>query len=573
MMETTEQPIARPKREFTPAELATVDAGYWAYLRQIELQHGNFSFRGHEYQKGPMSHHGRRKCIIKATQGGFTEAEVLVSLHGLIHGRLPLGCLYLFPTADDVGEFSKSRFGPLISANHKAIGKYVRDTDSTTLKKVGSSFLFLRGARLTQSFDGEAKESSKLRSISVDRTVFDEYDLMDELAVEKARGRMGHSEVQEEVFISNPTLDDVGIDKVFKTSDRKHWFRRCAQCGKEPPAGADWEWYSQPDHGWTCAEVSFPGCVRMYREITDRRRGYIACGHCGSPVGITPGDWVPQCRENSEFMAGFRWSQLTSLYHDPADILDAYTNPPEGNLGDVVRLRLGRAHTDATDRLQESQVLGCCGRDFPAAGHPGPCAMGVDIGKLRHVVIGIRTGNDQYELLRTTTASSFQDIHELAQRFNVKSAVIDLRPYEDEARSFQKSESYPIYLAEYSDTMASGPQYDPNKGLVKVNRTEICDRSHRVVTTEGMLKIPCLCPETKLFARQLCGMARVVDKDKRTGTFVARYRPIGEAGDHFRHALNYFLLAASGGKIARADGAAQNRPRRAINNFRVGVRR
>ena len=543
--------------ELTVRQLAAVDPAYWAWYNRIQLQHGQFSFADHEYQREPMSYTGRRKCCLKATQGGFTEGEVLISLHGMIVGRYPLGVLYMFPTTDDIGEFSKSRFGPMISANHRTIGQYVRNTDTAALKQVGHANLFLRGARLNQKIEEDSRESSKLRGISVDRCVFDEYDLMDPDAVAKARGRVGHSTVKEEIFLSNPTLPDFGIDLIFRQSDQRHWFRRCG-CG-----------------AFTCAELSFPECVRLYPkgESVDGKLGYIACSKCGKPVPVRDGEWVPQARENTEYMQGYRWSQLTSVYNDPAEILSDFNDPPEGNLADVYRLRLGLPYAATEDRLQESQVFGCCNDFLPSPSHPGPAAMGVDVGKTKHVIIGLRTGRDQYEVLRATTLTEWSDIHDLARRYNVRSAVIDIRPYEDSARAFQKQASYPVYLCEYSESMTSGPQYNPNTGVVKVNRTEIMDRTHRLVATEGMLRVPRLCEETKLLAQQLCGVAKYKEKNKRTGVIVYRYKSVGSVGDHLRHALGYFLLAASGGKVAQYRSAGSGQQRRAINNFHVGARR
>ena len=55
----------------------------------------------------------------------------------------------LFPTGDDVSDFSKARFGPLIADNPQTIGIYVKSTDSTNIKRIGSGMLYLRGARLS----------------------------------------------------------------------------------------------------------------------------------------------------------------------------------------------------------------------------------------------------------------------------------------------------------------------------------------------------------------------------------------------------------------------------------------
>jgi len=159
-----------------------------------------------------------------------------------------------------VGEFSKSRFGPLIRENPDVIGRWVKDTDSVTLKNVGGAFLYLRGARLSQAVGGpgvEEKESVALRSIPVDRVVFDELDLMDDEVVSKARGRMGASEMQEEAYLSNPTGEGGGIHRLWLESDQREWERRCGGCGR-----------------WQSADETFPGCVVAVKGAgRTRRRG------------------------------------------------------------------------------------------------------------------------------------------------------------------------------------------------------------------------------------------------------------------------------------------------------------
>jgi hypothetical protein len=457
-----------------------------------------------------------------------------------------LGDLYLFPTTDDVQEFAKSRFNPLIIANREAIGKYVKSagkgTDTASLKKIHDAFLYLRGARLSQKI-GNVNESSKLKSIPVDHVIFDEVDHIDEEAIAKARGTMGHSRVQAETYLSNPLVPGEGIDKIFSTSDQRHWFRKCS-CGE-----------------WTCAELSFPDCVKIRPDGT----GFIGCNKCGKEVPIWSGEgsaeWVPSVPSNSDYMHGYRWSQLTSVFNDPAEILDNFINPPEGNLADVYRLRLGLPYIGAEDRLTEAQVYECCGSNISPHGHSGPCAMGIDVGKIKHIVIGIRSGDEQYTIIKVAQLSSWEDIHDLAKRFNVKSAVIDIRPYQDMVKKFQSDESYRIFLCEYSNNPAYTRTWDTKRGIVKDYRTALFDETHRMVETPGMLTIPRYCPEIKEFARQMCGAYKLLETNKRTGAKEYRYK--GE-NDHYRNALNYFILAASRSRIARV-GSHRNRQRVANN--------
>lgn len=539
--------------DLTPEQLYSGDVGYWATENKIKLQSGIYSFKNHEYQLDVMSGNPltspKVTVDMKATQGGFTEIYVLKSLHGMIFGHYPSGVLYLFPTNDDVNDFSKSRFKPLIQANRNAIGKYVKDTDTAALKKVRDAFLYLRGARLSQAIEGDHKESTKLRSIPVDCVNYDEFDLMEEDVQAKAQGRMGHSMVQEEHFLSNPTIPDFGIDAKFQESDQRHWHRKCLSCRE-----------------FTSAELEFPACVKIRQDGT----GYIGCKKCGSQLGIYPGEWVAAYPGRK--IVGRRWSKLTSIFHDPADILEKFTNPPRGNLGDVYRLDLGLAYVSAEEKLKKSDVYACCGQYIPLPRHDGPCAMGVDVSpRHKHVIIGARTGKEKYEIFKTEIVKgqgfdSWCRIHDLVETFNVKSAVIDLRPCEDAAREFRKKESCRMYLSEYSETSPLEPQYNDNSGIVKVNRTEIFDATHRMVTIPGMLTIPRISPEIDEFAKQLCNVAKKLEENKKTKLAVYRYIKVGDKQDHFRNALNYFLLAANPKKVGVVERIRRFRKRQLVAN-------
>lgn len=535
--------------DLTPQELAYVNAGYWAILNEIKLQGGTFSFRTREYQIEPLGSNFRRICYMKATQLGITEMEVLRALHGLIKGIYKRGVGYYFPTNDDVQEFGKSRFNPLIQTNRNAIGQYVKTvgkkgTDTASLKKIGDGFLWLRGARMPRKIDDQSV-SSKTSSIPLDRIIFDELDLMADAddkftVVGKARGRLGDSDKKEECFISNPTTPNFGIDTFFSKSDQRQWFRWCESCGKHT----------------TCAELFFmedpEKCVRLRNDKT----GYIACKVCGNEIPNSPGEWVPACPENSAYMHGYQLSQLTSARNDPAEILYEYRNPPEDNLSAIVRLRLGWPHISSEDKLRTEDVLNCCNEsNYPLTSHPGPCLMGLDCMKGKHLLIGARTGHDRFEIYKTAVIrgegmDSWNEIEDICRRFHVKVGVIDIRPYEDMARHFQKKVKFQVWLCEYKETTPLGSIFNKNTKMVKVGRTEIMDTSHRLVVTPGNLVLPRRSPAILEFARQLCSPFKVEELNKKTKQMCYRYRKTSHA-DHFRHCLNYLLLASQHSRIYR----------------------
>jgi len=550
-------------------KLMQVDAGHWASSCGIKLQAGKFTYHGFEYQVEPMCSVHRRVCYLKARQSfGATAMTSLQDLHGMIMGKYKMGVAHIFPTLDEVGEYSKSIFKPLIANNKTHIGKFVKNvvggTDTTSLKKVRDAMLFLRGARLGQKVgDTDEGTSSKTAGFSVDRCVFDEVDFMESQAIVKYTQSMNMSPHKEEIYLGNPSHEDFGIDLIFKQSDQRYWHRKCS-CGH-----------------WTCAEKSFPNCVKLYPNGTkvDGHSGYVGCDKCGKEVPMWAGDgtgeWVPDFPSKSEYMHGYMASQLMTPFNDPAELKEAFANPPFGDLADVYRLRLGRAYSDRSEKLRKSDVLANCGNDGIITLHPGPCAMGVDVGKVKHVVIGTKIDNKRFEILRAIKIpkgpEGWNQISDLAKRYNVKSTVIDIRPYEDEARAYQRSHggggtNPATFLCEYSDNQIVEAAFNNNTGVVKTHRTGIFDQTHRLLST-GKIILPRQCPEIEEFARQCCNCARFEEKDKRKNTVVHRYRPTGDRQEHFRNALNYFVLAASGHRVGRVSTHRRNRQKMANNNY------
>ena len=100
--------------------------------------------------------------------------------------------------------------------------------------------------------------------------------------------------------------------------------------------------------------------------------------------------------------------------------------------------------------------------------------------------------------------------------------------------------------------------------MVSVCRTEIMDTSHRLVVTPGNLVLPRRSPEIIEFARQMCSPFKVEELNKKTKQMVYRYRKTNDP-DHFRHCLNYFLLAGNKAGIVTKHGR-NRKPRQTVAN-------
>lgn len=502
------------------------DCFQWISQNELQLGPGPWKLKGHEYQVGWLQEEAPQQCFIKGAQIGATETLVLRTLHGHVFNRYPQGSIYLFPTTRDVGDFSKARFDPLIQGNF-FIGKHVKavgqkGTDAQNIKKIGRGFLYLRGAKSTKNIDGAKKSSSQLKSVPADRVVFDELDEMEESMIELAKHRVMHSEVKELMYLGTPTVPNYGIDKMYQKSDQRVWMLECPACAKE-----------------TCLDLEFPNSIR--RRVDGS--AYRACIYCHAELHPSKGRWVAQRPSQSKDLVGWWISQLNSIYVDPAYILDKYENPPSGDLSEVMNSHLGRAWIPAENRLTHDQVYSCCGHDAELLRHDGPTCMGVDVGTQLHVVIAERLTRRTLKVIKLGRYKSFNDLHDLARTYNVKSAVIDLYPEQRKVREWQRNETFSIFGCQYVETRSQQIAWDEKDRVIKCNRTEICDASHELVAEPGRLELPRRNHEIEEFANEVCNIVKLLDEDPVTGAKLFRYKKTS-VNDHYRHALNYCLLAS-----------------------------
>jgi len=513
----------------------------WA--KSLVLGSKPFQTEAHEYETDMLTCDALVQCYKKGAQMGLTAVNVLKSMYGLIFSKYPQGVLYLFPTALDVSDFSKGRFQTLIRDNPREVGVFVTDTDSVSIKRVQKAMLYLRGARSTTKIEGIKKSSSQLKGVPADRIVFDETDEMEPSMIDLAKERISHSEVKEESYLSTPSLPDFGIDRLYQNSDQRVWMLHCEHCGTE-----------------TCLELEFPEC--LLETVTGVIR---ACKKCKREIFPRNGRWVAQYPERSKDMVGWWISQLNSAYVEPAAILKAFNDPPNGNITEVYNSKLGMAYVAAENRLSISDVYSCCGEDVMLTHEVGPCSMGIDVGKMLHVVVAYKPRSKVLQICYIARVSSFNDVSDIAKRFNVQCATVDLEPEMRKAREFQTAQDYPVFLCDYQDRIISGLQWDETNNMVRVNRTEICDTTHELFTNPGSLILPRRCDEVDRFAQQARNIAKVLQEDPETGSREFRYRKLGE--DHYRHALNYCYLASIRIGLSDTKGRYRERELKSEINF------
>lgn len=538
-------------KKVTKQDLMRIDPFLWAFWGGLRLPSGSFSPEGRKYQveplqdkppKGGHAFNPRVQVCMKATQTGWTEIHVIKCLHGMIHSKYPKGLLYLFPTRDDVTDFANSRFKPLISDNRDLIGKHLKDTDQANLKRVGKSYIYFRGARLSQTIDGssgETKRSSRLMGLPVDGYIMDELDLMDEDAIALAKGRLEASGIKNEWFLSNPSIPDFGVHKLYQKSDRRVWEIKCGHCGT-----------------YTCLEREFLERWDKVLRIVDGGKVIKVCKKCEKEIFSWDGMWVPEFPDRSQEIVG-RWlSHLNNPFTNLKELIERWTDP---NLKKQTfyNLSLGLPYIEAENRLTENDVFTRCTIDPMEAGSYEPTVMGVDVGKPNYVVIGKRISERQWKILKLAKLSTFEDIYDLARRFKVNMSVFDNLPETQKVADFRHQVSFPVYGCEYREFQRGEPVWDEKAMLVTSSRTDLCDITHNLFTTPGEMELPRKSDEIKVYAKHLSALAKALETNEKTKVSRYVYKQLDD--DHYYHATNYFYLASMRRPPQRG-GRGQARP-------------
>ena len=482
----------------------------WA-LSRIRLDGRPFSFDGHEYLRTIYDDTAPHVVLSKAAQIGGTTWAVLRSLHACLQG---LNVIYFFPTRTDVLEFSKSRVTPLLQEN-PFLSKLMNDTDTAGLKRIGEAHLYLRGMQSTVG----------MKSVPADMVVFDELDETSPAAKAMARERLAHSDYKRVIELSNPSLPDYGVDEQFQKSDQRHWTLKCPACGR-----------------WTAPAKEFPAKlgeeVKIIRQDEDGQ-SYLACPGCGEALDLSEGEWVADFPDRS--IHGYRISQLFSSKVDPGEILEEYrtTRFPDR----FFNLKIGVPWADLERRLDETSVLSLCG-DEPMLekAQTGSYAMGVDTGKLLHVVI-LRNAsrNEKRHLVHLAVCKDFEDLDNLMSAFRVTRCVIDGLPETHATRAFAGRHRGQVFLCFFNHSQRGAPKWDREGQIMQVNRTEALDAS-RTAVREKQLILPRCSPVIEAFARNMAADAKVLEEDLETG--VKKYRYVKTGENHFSLAFTYAHLAA-----------------------------
>jgi hypothetical protein len=168
-----------------------------------------------------------------------------LALCGVIRGYT---VAYTLPTAGFAATFMKTRVDPVIQNSPYLKDMLSGELDNTEVKKLGDSFLYLRGAQ----------SSNAPISVPCDHLIHDEVDFSDPEVLSQYQSRLTHSKYKRKTKLSTPTLPDRGIDYEFQRSRRKFNFVKCSCCSQ----------YFLPDYFKHVRVPGFTGDLRTSRRPT-----------------------------------------------------------------------------------------------------------------------------------------------------------------------------------------------------------------------------------------------------------------------------------------------------------------
>jgi hypothetical protein len=511
-------------QKFGDALDSAPDLGKWAVNEGIMLDGKKFSFDKHEYLIEPYSDKHPYQVELKATQLGLTSKAMLRVFHtARFGGDKYRGIGYYFPSRTDVTDLSKTRIDPLIDDNPETIGSWMHDTNAANVKRIWNVNLYLRGM----------KSRVGMKGAPMDFIVFDELDEAPPKSVDMILERLAHSESGDLLFLSNPTLPDYGIDKLFQLSDCQYWLLKCKKCNH-----------------YTNLVKTFPECL-----ISVKGRIIRACEKCGAELDPSNGQWVAEYPSRTD-IRGRQFSQLYSQTKmtDPAMILQTFHTT--SNLTDFYNLKIGIAYVEAQNRLSVQQVLDCCGDQGIASYSDVGTYMGVDQGNNLHVVIGKNHPKRSGEVIhigeyignKEKDGAGWILLDELMKRFKVMRCVVDGLPETKHARAFAERFPGRVFLC-FSNVHQKGSYaWDEKKLIVSANITESLDASHNLLSS-GDILLPAKSSEiVQLFAKHCHCMAKKLEEDDETGS--QRYIYVRRIGgeDHYRAAFNFFGMALASGE-------------------------
>lgn len=484
----------------------------WAERHRV-LKTGPWRWDGYEYLRALHDDMHPQIVIAKGAQIGITETMLNRTLYFLDVKRFD--SLYVFPTDDDVTQFSAARFDPALEMS-AYLRELFSDVKNVHHKRAGAVNMYLR----------TAGSRSQMKSIPVAHLVVDEYDEMNPENVALARERTaGHRERYEQ-DVSTPTLPDFGIWKEWALSDQFLYYVPCPICGEFQPL--KWE-----------ENLAWQG--------RDATTATFCCAHCHAhwssedrARAIAAGEWRLE-QEGTSGRRGYHVSQLYSPTLTAELLVAAFleTEDDEAKRQNFFNSKLGLPYVAEGSRLSGELIESCIDGLRRPSESSADATMGIDVAPGGLNWIEIAEWWADHKTVVEARRANWDELDGLMQCYRVRQCVIDAMPETTKAREFAIRWPGRVLLAFYPEGLKTTCQVREDDQIVNINRTEALDKAFNRFRNRTVI-LPHGLELFDTYKAHLCVPVKTY-KENRLGIPIARYVCAG--ADHFAHAAAYNEIA------------------------------
>lgn len=250
------------------------------------------------FQQAILDDNHPNKVVEKSRQLGLSETSVSEIIHFLaMHNNTK--AMYTFPTWGQMKDFSASRVDPVF--REKGLNNLLsKEVNNVSMKKVGSSYLFMRSASSGSIGEG----------VDTDAVYIDELDRQKDGILESFTEGLKSSNYGYIRRWSTPTIPGRGVDALYQKSDQMHYFHTCPHCGYK-------QYLTAEDN---IIQVKPHGVNNATQEIEDGTF-IIGCKKCHREMNRwLPGEWVPEFPSIKE-IRGYLITQLDATWITADDIM------------------------------------------------------------------------------------------------------------------------------------------------------------------------------------------------------------------------------------------------------------
>lgn len=447
-------------------------------------------------------------CVKKATQVGVSAFLVRWTLYWA--DTRGLTALYVFPTRNDVYDFSDARIKPAIEAS-----EYLREripagyVQNKGLKAIGLGFVYFRGSETKRGLD----------SVDADILALDEYDTLVQANIGDAERRISGSQVGLVRRVGVPSINDFGISKEYDKSDQRRWFVHC-ECN-------EWQHLT-------------------YKDNIDEATALRVCRRCRRPLDVTRGEWIATFPDRPN--RGYHLPRLIVPDTNIARIVAAHKEREPYKIQVHYNKDLAEAYEGAGGRLTRQEIRAAQREGvIQQHGYDGAnvVTMGVDVASTR--ALNVRISEHLNERVKRSlwigTVDSFDELYDLMDRYQIRMCGIDHLPEGRLARAFAERYAGRVYLINFK-TQAGGDvlAIDDEQRRVAVGRVEMIDATIERIRSQRNLLPMDLPPD---YLDNMLAVVRKIEKmgrdDRDEGKIRVTYYSTGP--DDYLMAEGYDLVA------------------------------